>query len=115
MSLYRSENNVFCDTVKVKVEVDDTADKIRPSKNFSSPQQPYKLEAVSVKFDSDASGDLNIYAVKSGVELLVRTQAVESAGTVIVSNIGLWLTAGDEVKVENKADQDATAIVDFAY
>ena len=115
MAFFRSENNVFCDSVKAEVKAGETKEGIGPSKNFRAPQQPYKLDGFSAKFAGAASGTIGVHAVKAGKELSVVSYELSSNESFIATGIGLWLTAGDSVKVVNSANQDASVVVDFSY
>lgn len=115
MAQFRSESNVFCDSVGVEIAAGATSPAIRPSRNLTAPVGPRKVSSVCVKFDASTSGSVDITVSKGGIEFQALSQSVSNASSVVVSGIGLWLVGRDFVKVANNTQQKASAIVDFEY
>lgn len=135
MAYFRSENNIFCDSIKVEAAAGEAASGIRPKKNFVAPVNPFRLDTVSLKFRESAepdpepeakgkkttkarsgSGEVSVYVLKGGEEILIRRQEVTEATSVVISGIGMWLKdRNDSVKVVNSTGADAVVLVDFVY
>ena len=122
---HATESNRFCSSISTTVSAGESSKAI-----YLNAVQPYRLDCVSGKFASSASGSLTITVVKNKNRISVFSHTFDGNSDFIVSDIGTWLSVNanntrndidpgdpytDIVLIDNQTDQDLSVVLDFVY
>lgn len=117
MSYYRSEENVYCTSLKTTVGANSTVDNISVHA-----KGPCRISSIIAKFDSSASNDFIVTLTRDNLTIELINVTLENNQNVVATDINVWIpNAGHDnyknskLTITNNTGSSATVLIDYAY
>lgn len=117
MAYYRSESNVYCDSIKKTIAAGQTDNNVVVKANG-----PCRISGILAKFASATSGDFTVDITRNGVTVNILKVTLDSNQSVVASDINVWLPeAGSsaykatKLSITNGTQASADVLIDYAY
>lgn len=117
MAYYRSEENVYCDSIKTTVNAGQTEENLSIAANG-----PCCISGIIAKFSASTSGDFIVNLTRNDVTVELLKVTLEDNQSIVVSDINVWIpNAGSpnyldsKLSVTNETQANADVIIDYAY